>query len=87
MYIIIVFLKLFAFKFAGYNFTSNDFGGLSYHRIVEAIKFAYAQRMLLEDPSFNSSVNQVRHILILSCTQCYASFIMLLQCQRLSSTC
>ena len=43
----------------GYNFTSKDFGGLSYHRMVEAFKFAYAQRMRLGDPAFNSTVEQV----------------------------
>ncbi|KAL5477193.1 hypothetical protein EMCRGX_G023948 [Ephydatia muelleri] len=43
----------------GYNFTSQDLGGLSYHRIVEAFKFAYAQRMQLGDPAFNSTVEQV----------------------------
>ena len=43
----------------GYNFASQDFGGLSYHRIVEAFKFAYAQRMQLGDPAFSSTVEQV----------------------------
>eukprot|EP00731_Ephydatia_muelleri_P017368 Em0010g466a len=50
----------------GYNWTAKDFGGLTYHRIVEAIKFAYAQRMLLEDPSFNSTVQQTVQLMLSS---------------------
>ena len=53
----------------GYNFTSQDFGGLSYHRIVEAFKFAYAQRMRLGDPAFNSTLNSsVQQVLGVVCT-------------------
>ena len=45
----------------GYNFTKGDLGTLSYHRIVEAFKFAYAQRLQLGDPDFNDTIKQVGH--------------------------
>ena len=41
---------------AGYDFTKEDFGSLAYHRIVEAFKFAYGQRLHLGDPAFNESI-------------------------------
>ncbi|EDV20374.1 uncharacterized protein TRIADDRAFT_31903 [Trichoplax adhaerens] len=42
----------------GYNFTANVSDTvLSYHRIIEAFKFAYAQRTKLGDPNFVSDVN------------------------------
>lgn len=44
---------------ADYNFSSSDFGDLSYHRMVEAFKFTYAQRLQLGDPAFNKSVDAV----------------------------
>eukprot|EP00731_Ephydatia_muelleri_P000924 Em0001g924a len=60
----------------GYNFTSQDFGGLSYHRIVEAFKFAYAQRMKLGDPAFNSTVEQVvQYMLSISAAERMRSLI------------
>ena len=43
----------------GYDFTPSEFGTLAYHRIVESFKFAYGQRLLLGDPAFNATVEQV----------------------------
>lgn len=43
----------------GYNFTEEDFSSLGYHRIVEAFKFSYAQRMDLGDPDYNETINEV----------------------------
>ena len=50
----------FSLCLTGYNFTDASFGSLSYHRTVEAFKFAYGQRLRLGDPSFNETVNEVR---------------------------
>ena len=50
----------FSVCLAGYNFTESSFGSLSYHRTVEAFKFAYGQRLRLGDPAFNETINEVR---------------------------
>ena len=49
----------------GYNFTESDYEWLSFHRIVEAYKFSYAQRMMLGDPAFNKTVDQVSKPMVL----------------------
>ena len=50
------------FDFKGYNMTSSARDGteasvLTYHRIIEAFKFAYARRGRLGDPEFNKNIN------------------------------
>ena len=42
---------------SGYNFTANDIAGdnnksLTYHKIIETFKYAYARRALLGDKDF-----------------------------------
>ena len=66
---LIIFISIFVlFLIKGYNFTEEsvspqkshtDSTAITYHRIIEAWKFAYAARMNLGDDSFvdNSKVN------------------------------
>ena len=59
-----IFKNQVQFDFIGYNITSSARDGteasvLTYHRIIEAFKFAYARRGQLGDPAFNRSINEV----------------------------
>nr|XP_014344783.1 PREDICTED: gamma-glutamyltranspeptidase 1-like isoform X3 [Latimeria chalumnae] len=51
---------------AGYNFTSKSVQGkdkaLTYHRILEAFKFAYAERSKLGDPEFINIDEQIHNM-------------------------
>lgn len=68
-YISYTYLKIFknhVFDFIGYDLTSSARDGtkasvLTYHRIIEAFKFAYARRGQLGDPRINKNknINQV----------------------------
>ena len=48
--------------FSGYLQTGINLRAEAYHRIVEAFKFGYGQRMFLGDPDFNDTINEVRYI-------------------------
>ena len=47
---------------------------LTYHRIIEAFKFAYAWRSRLGDPAFNSEVEKVGKIAV-SCSFAFVAFL------------
>lgn len=53
--------------FIGFNMTENSLKTrearlTAYHRIIEAFKFAYAQRSELGDPEFEANVTQVWNV-------------------------
>lgn len=57
-------LRSLDLMFIGFNMTENSLKTrearlTAYHRIIEAFKFAYAQRSELGDPEFVSNVTQV----------------------------
>ena len=55
---------------AGYNFTSSSLDGQTNHYIVEAFKLSYAYRILLGDPEFNVTVEEVGSDVGVMCVQC-----------------
>ena len=55
-----ILLLVLLLAFSGYNMTSKSHDSpLTYHRIIEAFKFAYAWRARLDDPAFNFEMNEV----------------------------
>ena len=58
-------MLMFIFYLPGLKFSGDDLSSTAkkietYHKIIEATKFAYADRILLGDPAFED-VNQVLH--------------------------
>ena len=56
------------------NLGGVDASVLTYHRIIEAFKFAYAWRSQLGDPAFDSKVMEVGKIAV-SCFFAFPAFI------------
>lgn len=48
------------FKWTAEDMNSNEKAPLTYHRIIESLKFAYAPFSFLTDPSFNNNTEKVR---------------------------
>ena len=56
--------------YVGYNITPESFKEnplLAYHRVVEAFKFSYGQRLHLGDSDFNETVREVSCLLPNTC--------------------
>ena len=51
-------LQSHAIVSAGYDL--NEIDSLAYHRIVEAYKFGYGQRLSLGDPDYNETIYEVK---------------------------
>jgi gamma-glutamyltranspeptidase/glutathione hydrolase/leukotriene-C4 hydrolase len=48
----------------GYGFKPGSLSGQDYHLIVEAFKLSYAYRVLLGDPEFNTTVQEVENFML-----------------------
>ncbi len=53
---------MFMICYSGYNITADSFRNdpiLAYHRVIEAFKFSYGQRLNLGDADYNETIQQV----------------------------